>query len=85
MSLRVNVILTGWTAKFARLLWKERPPAEPIEKNPCRVADLTGQAVCDRVNMTRSRLGNIENGYVNATPEELERISAAIDRIISKR
>jgi len=48
-------------------------------------ADLTGQDVCNRANITRSRLSAIENGYINATPAELERVSAAIDAIVSTR
>jgi len=48
-------------------------------------ADLTGQDVCNRANITRSRLSAIENGYLSATPEELDRVSSAIDAIVDAR
>jgi transcriptional regulator with XRE-family HTH domain len=48
-------------------------------------ANIPGHAVCQRSGIPRSRLSDIERGYVEAKPEELERIGAAIDEIIQTR
>jgi len=47
---------------------------------------ITGQAVCQRVGgLQRSRLSDIERGYIKSTPEELQQIDAALDSIIRDR
>jgi transcriptional regulator with XRE-family HTH domain len=48
-------------------------------------ANLSGQSVCIRANITRSRLSCIENEYITPTPTEMADISAAIDAIIQTR
>lgn len=47
---------------------------------------IPGHAVCGRAgNFDRSRLSLIENGLVDGRPDELQRITAAIDDIIRTR
>jgi transcriptional regulator with XRE-family HTH domain len=48
-------------------------------------ANLSGQSVCTRAGVTRSRLSAIENEYVTATPAELSRITEAVDAIVETR
>ena len=48
-------------------------------------AEITGHAVCQRARIPRSRLSDIENAHVTATPDEIQRIEAAIDDIIATR
>jgi hypothetical protein len=51
-----------------------------------RVANqIPGHAVCRRVGFGRTRLSDVECGNVTATPEELQRIDAAIEEIILTR
>lgn len=51
-----------------------------------RVANhIPGHAVCRRVGFGRTRLSDVECGNVTATPEELQRINAAIEEIILTR
>lgn len=45
-------------------------------------AGIAGHAVCQRAGISRSRLSDIERGYVTATGEELRRIDEGIDQII---
>jgi transcriptional regulator with XRE-family HTH domain len=45
-------------------------------------AGIPGYAVCQRAGTTRSRLCEIELGYVIASAEELRHIAEAIDQIL---
>lgn len=45
-------------------------------------AGISGNAVCLIAGMSRTKLSDIERGYVEASPEELRLIGAAIDHII---
>jgi len=42
-------------------------------------AGLSGIVVCKKAGIARSRLSDIERGYGSATPDELARITAAIE------
>lgn len=44
-------------------------------------AGISGHAICRLVGMSRAKLSGIETGNTVATPEELERIHAAIESI----
>jgi hypothetical protein len=48
-------------------------------------AGIAGHIVCKSARIPRSRLSDIEREYVNATPGEMQRISAAIDQIIETK
>jgi transcriptional regulator with XRE-family HTH domain len=48
-------------------------------------ARITGRAICQLVNFSKSKLSDIENGNVTATTEELSQIHAAIESIIRTR
>ena len=51
-----------------------------------KAAGIPGHALCIRAGgFDRSRLSLIENGLVEAKPDELQRITAALDEIISTR
>jgi transcriptional regulator with XRE-family HTH domain len=43
---------------------------------------ISGYAVCRKCGFSRSRLSNIERGYITPTPDELTRISGALDDLI---
>lgn len=45
-------------------------------------ARLAGSLLCKKACIPRSRLSDIERGYVIAPPEELERIDAVLDELI---
>lgn len=42
-------------------------------------ARIAGSLVCLRAGITRSRLSDIERGYVTAKPDEVARISSSLD------
>ena len=44
-------------------------------------AGLPGHLVCIESGVGRSRLSDIERGYVHASPAEVQRIQAAIKRL----
>ena len=48
-------------------------------------AGIAGQAVCQVAGISRAKLSEIELGYANPSPEELQRINAAIERIVRTR
>jgi transcriptional regulator with XRE-family HTH domain len=53
---------------------------------PKRVASRTsGRSLCFWVNMHRSRLSNIERGYIQPSPDELSRIAGALDQLVEAR
>jgi transcriptional regulator with XRE-family HTH domain len=43
---------------------------------------ISGRAVCNRARVPRPRLSEIENGHVTPTPDEVHRISTAINDLI---
>jgi transcriptional regulator with XRE-family HTH domain len=45
-------------------------------------AGIAGSVLCKRFGMARSRLSDIERGYVTALPEELARMDAVLDELI---
>jgi hypothetical protein len=45
-------------------------------------AGVAGHLVCRKLAFARSKLTAIERGYTTATPQELERIDAALDDLI---
>lgn len=45
-------------------------------------ARIAGNIVCKKISMARSRLSDIERGYVTPSPEELARIAAALGELI---
>jgi transcriptional regulator with XRE-family HTH domain len=45
-------------------------------------AGIAGNLVCKKLGMARSRLSDVERGYVTPSPEELARIDAALDELI---
>jgi len=48
-------------------------------------AGIAGNIICKKISMARSRLSDIERGYVTASPEELARIAAALDELIEAK
>ena len=48
-------------------------------------AGIAGNIVCRRISMARSRLSDIERGYVTPSPEELARIATALDELIETK
>jgi len=45
-------------------------------------AGIAGTLVCQKIGIARSRLSDIERGYVKALPEELARIDVALNELI---
>jgi transcriptional regulator with XRE-family HTH domain len=45
-------------------------------------AGIAGHVLCKKLAIARSRLSDLERGYVTATPEEFARIDAALDDLI---
>lgn len=45
-------------------------------------AGIAGNILCKKIGMVRSRLSDIERGYVTPQPDELARIDAALDELI---
>jgi transcriptional regulator with XRE-family HTH domain len=51
-----------------------------------RVASrIPGSVVCGKVGVSRSRLSQLERGYVQPKNGELERIAGAIDSLVEAR
>jgi transcriptional regulator with XRE-family HTH domain len=48
-------------------------------------AGIAGQAVCQLAGISRAKLSEIELGYATPSPEELQRIDAAIGQIVRTR
>ena len=48
-------------------------------------AGIAGYLVCKKAGIARSRLSDIERGYVTATPDDLTRINAALDFLIEAK
>jgi transcriptional regulator with XRE-family HTH domain len=46
-------------------------------------AGIAGSVLCKKIGIARSRLSNIERGYLTASPEELARLDAALNELIS--
>jgi transcriptional regulator with XRE-family HTH domain len=44
-------------------------------------AGIAGSLVCVKSGIARSRLSDIERGYVSATDEEIVRIASALDQL----
>jgi transcriptional regulator with XRE-family HTH domain len=45
-------------------------------------AGIAGHVLCKKLAIARSRLSDLERGYVTAPPEEFARIDAALDNLI---
>jgi transcriptional regulator with XRE-family HTH domain len=45
-------------------------------------AGIAGSILCKKLGMARSRLSDIERGYVTPSPDELARMDAALDDLI---
>ncbi len=48
-------------------------------------AGISGHAVCQVARISRTKLSDIEQEYTNSTPEELQRIDNAIEKILDTR
>ena len=48
-------------------------------------AGISGSLLCRKLGIPRSRLSNIERGYVDALPEELARIEAVLGQLINEK
>ena len=48
-------------------------------------AGIVGNILCKKISMHRSRLSDIERGYVTPSVEELARIAAALDELIEAK
>ena len=48
-------------------------------------ARIPGRLVCARAGIDRSRLSDVERGYVKPTDEEIRRISKALDDLVKAR
>lgn len=42
-------------------------------------AGINGYVLCRKANISRSRLSEIERGYITPTADELQRLSSALD------
>jgi len=49
------------------------------------LAGISGDILCRAVPTSRSGLSNIERGFVSPRPDELKRILAELDRLISAK
>jgi len=48
-------------------------------------AGIAGSLLCKKVGIARSRLSDIERGYVTASSDELARIDAVLDELIETK
>ena len=48
-------------------------------------AGIAGSILCKKIGIARSRLSDIERGYVTARPEELLRIESALEQLIQDK
>jgi transcriptional regulator with XRE-family HTH domain len=46
------------------------------------VAGIAGSILCKKLGIARSRLSDIERGYITASPEELARMDAVLEELI---
>jgi hypothetical protein len=46
---------------------------------------IAGQVVCIKLGITRTRLSDIERGYIKPDGEELQRIDSALDQLIAAK
>jgi transcriptional regulator with XRE-family HTH domain len=46
---------------------------------------IVGKILCNKCGIARSRLSDIERGYVTASAEELSRMDAALDELIQAK
>ena len=59
--------------------------AAAIIKAKRSAAGIPGSILCKRIGIARSRLSDIERGYVTARPEELLRIESALEQLIQDK
>jgi transcriptional regulator with XRE-family HTH domain len=57
----------------------------PTLKQKRTAAGLAGNVLCKRIGMARSRLSDIERGYVTPSSEELAQIDAALNELIEAK
>jgi predicted transcriptional regulator len=50
-----------------------------------REAAIPGSMLCSQAGIQRSRLSDIERGYVKPRPEEIARIASALDRLTAAK
>jgi transcriptional regulator with XRE-family HTH domain len=48
-------------------------------------AGIAGSVLCKRLGIARSRLSDIERGYVTASADELARMEAALDELLQAK
>jgi transcriptional regulator with XRE-family HTH domain len=48
-------------------------------------AGIAGNIICKKISMARSRLSDIERGYVTPSTEEIARIGAALEELIQAK
>lgn len=48
-------------------------------------AGIPGYVVCHLVGVSRTKLSDIERGYVTASPEDLNRIEGAINKVLTAK
>jgi len=48
-------------------------------------AGIAGKILCKKCGIARSRLSDIERGYVTSSPEEFGRIAKALDELIEAK
>jgi transcriptional regulator with XRE-family HTH domain len=48
-------------------------------------AGVTGDALCKRASISRTKLSNVERGYLILTQEESEKLHKALDEIVAGR
>ena len=48
-------------------------------------AGISGAVLSTKVGMSRSRLSEIERAYISPSPEEFERLKAALDALIQAK
>jgi transcriptional regulator with XRE-family HTH domain len=48
-------------------------------------AGIAGSVLCKKFGMARSRLSDIERGYVTASPDQLAHLEAALNELIKAK
>ena len=56
-----------------------------ILKRKRTVAGIPGKILCNKIGIARSRLSDIERGYIAASLDELARIDRALDELIEAK
>jgi transcriptional regulator with XRE-family HTH domain len=64
---------------------QEKAMTGPDLKTKRAAAGIPGYAICQVAGIARSRLSDVERGYVTASPEDLQRIDYAIEQILRTR